>query len=94
MLDRSDKERLAALETDIPWIKETLGRLELGLKEVHKSVESHLTSPRHGNGGSGNGTRGISIQIGQKTSLAILGLFSGGGLAGVVGLLKLWEVLD
>ena len=35
MLEPSDKERLATLEADIPWIKGALERIELGQKELH-----------------------------------------------------------
>ena len=35
MLGPTDKERLAALEAGIPWIKDSLGRIELGQKELH-----------------------------------------------------------
>jgi len=69
MIERTEAERLATLEADIPWIKESLARLELGVKEVHQSCESHITRhdgiPRNGNGG-------ISVNIGRKTALALL----------------------
>ena len=98
MLELSDKERLATLEADIPWIKGALARLELSMNEVHKSVETHLLSRRHLVNGNGvpiapPSVTGLSIQVGQKTAIAIIGLLSGGGLTGVVGLLKLWGVL-
>lgn len=98
MLDPSDKERLATLEADIPWIKGSLVRLELSVKEVHKSVESHLISRRHLVDGNGvpiasPAITGVSIQIGQKTAIAIIGLLSGGGLLGVGGLLKVFGVI-
>ena len=35
MLEPSDKERLATLEADIPWIKGALERIEMGQKELH-----------------------------------------------------------
>ena len=94
MLQQTDRERLATLEADRTWIKDTLVRLELAMAEVHKSVEAHLTAPRrHLVNGNGVPITGINIQVGQKTALAILALFSGGSLTGVLGLLKLWQVL-
>lgn len=93
MLNLTDKERLATLEADIPWIREVLARLDLSMIEVHKSMEAHLISRRHLANGNGTPIQGISIQVGQKTAIAVLALFSGGGLTGVLGLLKVWGVL-
>ena len=73
MLNPSDKERLASLEADIPWIREALGRLELGQKEVRKLVEDHLIRPRNNSSGT-NGKNGITITIGRKTIGAIIAL--------------------
>ena len=63
MLERTDKERLATLEADIPWIKKSLTRLERGQTALHGSIEAHLSHPVSGNG-TGNG--GVQIIIGKR----------------------------
>ena len=42
MLERTDKERLATLEADIPWIKGGVARIEISQKEERKDLEEHL----------------------------------------------------
>ena len=39
MLSPSDKERLATLEADIPWIKGALARIELATTELHDKLK-------------------------------------------------------
>jgi len=82
MLQPKDKERLARLEADIPWIKESLGRLESGLEKLHELYEEHLTHHRNGSSGGQNGG-GVTIVIGSKTVATLLTAVV--AVAGVVG---------
>ena len=83
MLERSDKERLAILETSVPWIRDALGRVELSQKEIRKDYDEHLRHHRfNGNGGSGS-KDGISIQVGGK-ALGIIATMVGTTWGGTV----------
>ena len=82
MLNQTDKERLATLEADIPWIKDALGRLELGQKELHKSHEKHLA--HHRGDGSINGNGGVKIIIGKRALGLLASVPVGGTVAGVL----------
>ena len=84
MLNPSDKERLAALEADIPWIKESLGRTESLLTDLHSLVEGHLIDHGHIPGqqtGPQNG--GVAIVVGGKTMAALL--TAAAGAVGLIG---------
>ena len=80
MLDPSDKERLATLEADIPWIKDALGRLDLGQKELHKMVEDHLIGHRNGSAGTNGQNGGVTIVITKKALVVAVPIGSTTGL--------------
>ena len=81
-LSPSDKERLATLEADIPWIKDSLERTEGLLTDLHSLVGDHLI--HHRNGSSSDGQNGgVALVIGGKTMAALLtALVAAVGLAG------------
>jgi len=83
MLQRSDKERLATLEAHIPWIRGSLGRIELGDKERSKALERHLRNHPNGNGNGGS----ITVVLGRKTLTALVMAILGGG-GGIWALLQ------
>lgn len=94
MLERTDKERLASLEADIPWIKESLGRLESGLKDLHELFEDHLIHHRSSSGTNGNGSNGgVQIIIGKRALGVLATVPIGGTLAGIAAYLKFLGVL-
>jgi len=72
VLEPSDKERLATLEANIPWIIGSLERLELAEKERAKTLERHLL--KHGNR---NG--GVQIIIGKRALTLLASIPLGGG---------------
>ena len=87
MLERSDKERLATLEADSSWIKESLERLELGQKEFHRSMEQHLVRHR-GNGAANGGNGGVQIIIGKRTLVLLMTVPVGGIVSGALVYLR------
>ena len=91
MVPPTDKERLTALETERPWIKESLGRIELGQKELWKSHEKHLS--RHRGNGNGNGNSGVTIYISKKALGALTIPPLTAVIGGVLGYLKFVGVI-
>ena len=83
MLDQSDKERLAILETNIPWIKDSVARIELAEKERAKALERHLLN--HPNG---NGNGGVRIIIGKKALTVLVSGLATGPLAALFAYLR------
>lgn len=83
MLERSDKERLAVLETNTEWIKESMERIELGQKESSKSLERHLL--KHPNG---NGNGGVQIIVGKKAMGLIASALATGPIAALLVYLR------
>ena len=80
-LSPSDKERLATLEADIPWIKESLGRTEGLLTDLNSLLGDHLIHHRNGSPSDGqNG--GVSVVIGGKTMATLLSAAAAVGLIG------------
>tara|TARA_Y100000310_G_scaffold334179_1_gene413308 strand:- start:11158 stop:11454 length:297 start_codon:yes stop_codon:yes gene_type:complete len=91
MLEQTDRERLAVVENDAKWVRESLDRLwtsytdglaalELSQKELVKSLDKHLTHHRRGNG---NG--GINLSIGRGTAAVLIStIFGTGGLLWVL----------
>ena len=90
-------ERLARLETDFEWIKSGLESVQDNQKEGHDKLDSlvtglatlqtamdvHMTNP------AGEAlTNGLSIHIGRKTLVTVLGLPLIGGGAGAIAWLE------
>lgn len=76
----SDKERIAILENDRKWIRESLVRIEAAGIEAIESLGKHLNHHQRGSGS------GLTLIVGRKTVVAaVASLFGGsGGLAWVI----------
>ncbi len=83
MLELSDKERLAILETNTDWIKGSLTRIELSDKERGRALENHLI--KHSNG---NGHGGVQIIIGKRALGFLAAVPVGGTAAGFLAYLR------
>tara|TARA_Y100000310_G_scaffold291725_1_gene319884 strand:+ start:5252 stop:5569 length:318 start_codon:yes stop_codon:yes gene_type:complete len=93
MLEATDRERLAVVENDLKWVRESVDHIEseyknglallnLSNKELLKGMNVHLEEHRRTPAGSPNGsTGGVSIQIGGKALVILAGILgtSGGG---------------
>ena len=66
MINRSDKERLAALEAIVPRIEQAVGRIETAQLAAHEQMDGHIRDTKKANG---NG--GVTIVIGGKSFAAL-----------------------